>query len=67
MDPLPEIPKTEALNNTDLVIRDTFKERFENEGFPLNIAENLKSHSVDDNLSLKETAKNVLAVLYNLN
>lgn len=67
MDPLPEIPKTEALNNTDLVIRDTFKERFENEEFPLNIAENLKTHSVDDNLSLKETAKNVLAVLYNLN
>lgn len=63
MDPLPEIPDTAALNSTDTVIRDTFKERLENEGFSLNIAENLKTYSVDDNLSLKETAKNVLGVL----
>lgn len=62
MDPLPEIPETGALNSTDTVIRDTFKERLENEGFFLNIAENLKTYSVDDNLSLKETAKNVLGV-----
>lgn len=64
MDPLPEIPETEALNCTDTVIRDTFQERLENEGFSLNIAENLKTYSVDDNLSLKETAKNVLGVFY---
>lgn len=64
MDPLPEIPETGALNCTDTVIRDTFKERLENEGFSLNIAENLKTYSVDDNLSLKETAKTVLGVFY---
>ncbi|XP_050304849.1 uncharacterized protein LOC126742262 [Anthonomus grandis grandis] len=62
MDPLPPVPFSNGINDTVRVLHETFEEQLEEDVFPKDVARNIACAAVDEDLSLQETAENVMAI-----